>query len=195
MNRKFLAAMVAFGLAASAGANAMVDDIAVGFSPRTGDAWVDTRLGDINVFARGNTDGFIDDVVVSFGAPRPLVRDLYYDRGWAPGDIYYACALAHQLGRPCLEVADYYDRRRGQGWGVVAKQLGIKPGSAAFHALKGRVGKGHDRLHGRGGPKAAGGPSGGREAGPPQGRGQGGKPDKGNGNGKGKGNKGNGKGR
>ena len=194
MDRKLpLAAALALCLAAASGAQAQVDDIAVGFSPRTGDAWVDTRLGDINVFARGNTDGFIDDVVVSFGAPRPLVRDLYYDRGWAPGDIYYACAIAHQLGRPCLEVADYYDRNRGQGWGVVAQRLDIKPGPAAFHALKGRVGKGHDRLHGRGGPKAGPAQRGGREAGPPPGRGQGqggkpGKPEKGNGNGRGKGN-------
>lgn len=192
MNRKLLAAMLSLGLLASTGAQALIDDIAVGYSPRTGDAWVDTRLGDINVFARGNTDGFIDDVVVSFGAPRPLIRDLYYDRGWAPGDIYYACALAHQLGRPCLEVADYYQSNRGQGWGVVAQRLGIKPGSSEFHALKGRVGKGHDRLQSRGGPKASGGPKGGGDAGPPPGQG-GGKPDKSDkGN---KGNKGNGKGR
>lgn len=188
MNRKLFAATLALGLAASTGVQAMIDDIAVGFSPRTGDAWVDTRLGDINVYARGNTAGFIDDIVVSFGAPRPLVRDLYYDRGWAPGDIYYACAIAQQLGRPCLEVADYYQQNRGQGWGVVAQRLGIKPGSAAFHALKGKVGKGHDRMQGRGGPKASGGPAGAREQGPPPGRGQGGgKPDKGNGKSKGNG--------
>lgn len=188
MNRRLFAATLAFGLAASTGAQAMVDDVAVGFSPRTGDAWVDTRLGDINVYARGNTAGFIDDIVVSFGAPRPMVRDLYYGRGWAPGDIYYACAIAHQLGRPCLEVADYYQENRGQGWGVVAQRLGIKPGSDAFHALKGKVGKGHDRMHGRGGPKASGGPPGGREQGPPPGSGRGGgKPDKGNKGGKGNG--------
>ena len=187
MNRKLLVSVLCFGLFASAGAQAMIDDIAVGFSPRTGDAWVDTRLGDINVFARGNTDGFIDDVVVSFGAPRPLIRDLYYDRGWAPGDIYYACALAHQLGRPCLEVANYYQSNRGQGWGVVAQRLGIKPGSSAFHALKGKVGKGHERMNGRGGPKASGGPKANRDAGPPargQGGGQPGKGDKGNGKGR-----------
>ena len=75
-----------------------------------------------------------------------------------------------------------YERDHGQGWGVIAQRLGIKPGSAAFHALKGGVGKGHERLRARGGPKAASGPSrGGREAGPPQGRG--GKPANGNGNG------------
>ena len=190
MNRLIKTAVLSLGLALSAGAQAIVDDFAIGFSPRTGDTWVDARLGDINVFARGNADGFIDDVVVSYGAPRYLVREYYYDRRWAPGDIYYACALAHQLGRPCLDVLRIYERDHGQGWGVIAKRLGIKPGSAEFHALKGGVGKGHGRMQARGGPKAAAGPArGGRDAGPPPGagkpKGQGG--DKGKGKGRGNG--------
>jgi hypothetical protein len=184
--------VLVLGLALSAGAQAIVDEFAFGFSPRTGDAWVDTQLGDINVFARGNTDGFIDDVVVSYGAPRHLVRELYYDRRWAPGDIYYACALAQLVRRPCLEVADIYQRDHGQGWGVIAQRLGIRPGSPEFHALKGNVGKGHGKMKARGGPKA-GGSRGASQSGPApqgnhpasgqgqgQGRGQGGKPDKGN---------------
>ncbi|WP_146908172.1 hypothetical protein [Arenimonas daejeonensis] len=148
--KKSLAGLVlTLGLAFTAGAQAVVDNFAFGFSPRTGDAWVDTQLGDINVFARGNTDGFIDDVVVSYGAPRyPAVRELYYDRRWAPGDIYYACAIAYQLRRPCLEIVDIYQRDHGQGWGAIAKRLGIKPGSPAFHALKGNVGKGHGKMKG-----------------------------------------------
>lgn len=193
MKPLFKTVLLSLGLALSAGAHAIVDEFAIGFSPRTGDTWVDARLGDINVFARGNTDGFIDDVVVSYGAPRYLVREYYYDRRWAPGDIYYACALAYQLRRPCLDVLRIYERDHGQGWGAIAKRLGIKPGSAEFHALKGGVGKGHERMRGRGGPPAAGGPShGGRDAGPPSS--QGGSPGKGNGD-KGKGDKGKGKGR
>jgi hypothetical protein len=41
---------------------------------------------------------------------------------------------------------------RGHGWGVVAQRLGIKPGSAAFFALKGQVGKSQGRFkeHGHG---------------------------------------------
>lgn len=182
--KKSLAGLVlTLGLAFTAGAQAVVDNFAFGFSPRTGDAWVDTQLGDINVFARGNTDGFIDDVVVSYGAPRYLVRELYYDRRWAPGDIYYACAIAYQLRRPCLEIVDIYQRDHGQGWGVIAQRLGIKPGSPAFHALKGNVGKGHGKMKGnQGGGK------------PSQASQQGGPPDKGGGQGQG-GNSGKGKGK
>jgi hypothetical protein len=77
-----------------------------------------------------------------------LVQELYNTRHWAPGDIYYACAIASALGRPCREIVDIYERDHGQGWGAIAQRLGIKPGSAAFHALKGRVGNGHGKLKG-----------------------------------------------
>ena len=71
-----------------------------------------------------------------YGAPRSLVDELLDRRRWAPGDVYYACALARSLGRPCLDVVREYDRHPGQGWGAVAQRMGIKPGSPAFHALK-----------------------------------------------------------
>jgi hypothetical protein len=154
----------------------LIDDIAVGYSPRTGDVWVDARLGDINVFARGDRTGFVDEVVVSTGAPRAYIGGLL-DRGWAPGDIYYACLLARQLRLPCETVSREYERNPGQGWGAVAQRLGIKPGSAEFHALKNGVGTGNERMRGRG--------HGGQRGGPPEGRG--GPPERGQGNGKGKG--------
>src|SRR3546814_3591656 len=72
---------------------------AFGFSPNSGDAWVDARLGDFNVYASGNLDGFVDEVAVSYGAPRVLVRDYVVERRWPPGDVYYACALAHYSHR------------------------------------------------------------------------------------------------
>ncbi len=188
MKTKIAGIVLTFGLAFSAGAQALVDSFVFGFSPRTGDAFVDTQLGDINVFASGNTNGFIDDVVVSFGAPRHLINEYYVERHWAPGDLYYACAIAYQLGRPCLEIIRIYERDHGMGWGEIAKRLGIKPGSAAFHALKGHVGKGHGKMkggRGQGGRASAGAP-GGRGAAPasPGGPGNGGK-DKGKGKDKG----------
>ena len=71
-----------------------------------------------------------------YGAPRELVVELLGTRRWAPGDVYYACAIAQVLGRPCRYVADYWGQHHGKGWGVVAQELGIKPGSAEFHRLK-----------------------------------------------------------
>lgn len=139
-----LAASLAFSIDAPA------QTVSLNDSPRTGDIWLDARLGEINDYGRGNPDYFYDDMHANYGAPREYVRELYVERRWAPGDIYYACALAQMLDRPCREIVSDYDRHPGQGWGAVAKRMGIQPGSAAFHALKARVGKGHDRLKAKG---------------------------------------------
>lgn len=169
-----LAAALAFSAAASA------QTVSLNYSPRTGDVWIDARLGEINTYGRGNPDYFYDDVHSNYGAPRDYVRELYVERRWAPGDIYYACALAQLLDRPCREIVNDYDRHPGQGWGALARRMGIKPGSDRFHALKGRVDKGHGRLkaHGRGPDR--GGPRHGAPGGKPR-------QDKGKGRGKGNG--------
>jgi hypothetical protein len=41
--------------------------------------------------------------------------------------------MAH---RPPETVVQTYQTHKGKGWGVIAKELGIKPGSREFHALK-----------------------------------------------------------
>jgi hypothetical protein len=183
-----LAAVLAVALATAA-APALADDYAFGFNPRSGDAWIDAQLGDVNVFARGNLDGYVDEVVVSTGAPSYYVRELVVDRGWAPGDVYYACLIARELGRPCTYVVDAYDREmrgRGRGWGVLAQELGIRPGSAAFHDLKNGVGQGNGRMKARG--NGRGGESRGNDrSGPGNSRGNDRGGDRGKGNGRGNG--------
>lgn len=111
-------------------------DVAISWNPRTGDVWVDQRLGDINRYGTRYRDPFVNEMVRYYGAPRDLVTDLLVRRNWAPGDVYYACSIAHILGIPCRNVVDDWDRNRGQGWGEVAQRMGIKPGSAEFHRLK-----------------------------------------------------------
>lgn len=126
--------LLAFALAA--GAPAFAQDAATGFDPRTGDAWVDTWLDDINRYGRAYREPFVDELVRYHGAPRELVVELLGRPGWAPGDVYYACRLASVLGRPCRYVADEYARDREAGWGALAQRLGVKPGSAEFQRLK-----------------------------------------------------------
>jgi hypothetical protein len=123
-------------LASIMGGTAAAQDFTVGWNPRSGDVWVDTWLGDINRYGSRYRDPFIDELVRYHGAPRPLVLDLLDQRHWAPGDVYYACAMASLIGRPCRYVVDLYEADRGQGWGVIAQRLGIKPGSPEFHRLK-----------------------------------------------------------
>ena len=200
MKFRSAALALALGLAFTAGASA----VTIGFNPRTGDVWVDTQLREVNQYGYDDRDSLIDDLVSNYGAPRYLINDLLVTRRWAPGDVYYACALAYQMHRPCGDVVHMYEQDRGQGWGVVAQRMGIKPGSAAFFALKGQVGKSHGRFkeHGHG-PKSVGAPGTsdgpGNSNGHKQSHGNSGEHGKGNagggdehGNGKGKGKKGGG---
>jgi hypothetical protein len=192
----------------------------VGYNFRSGDLWVDTRLGEINDYGSRYREPFIGEMTGYYGAPRPLIVDLF-DRRWSAGDIYYACSIAHVLGIPCVDVVREYDRNPGQGWGAIAKRMGIKPGSAQFHRLKNGFSHTYDRWgypvavdrnvhvdwskHGPGKKSAQGGRAQGGGAAHSgkvpkasvdhgQGKGKSGQ-DKGNGNGKGNGkDKGNGKG-
>ena len=145
MNNRIATLGLALGLLVSTSASALT----IGYRPRTGDIWIDTHLTEINRYGRVDNDYFVNDVVSSFGAPRYFVRDLLTTRRWEPADVYYACALAHQLNRPCMDVVRDYGDDRGQGWGVIAQRMGIKPGSAEFHALKGKLNKSDGRYRAR----------------------------------------------
>lgn len=130
-----------FALAAAVAAltgtgTAAAQDFSFGWNPRSGDVWVDSQLSDVNRYGSRYRQPFVDEMVRYYGAPRDLVSSLLVERNWAPGDVYYACAIAQILGRPCRYVVDIWERDHGQGWGNVAKQLGIKPGSDEFHRLK-----------------------------------------------------------
>lgn len=106
--------------------------------PFTGDAWVDTRLGDYNDYWRTHPDRYLDAMNDRFGYDRAWFEDALRNRDVSAGELYYACTLARQTGRSCEEVLD--DRQqfsgRGQGWGAMARRYGIKPGSAEFHRMK-----------------------------------------------------------
>lgn len=134
LKRKFFA--LTASLATLLGAPLHAQDLPQGWQPRSGDGWVDAWLGDINRYGARYREPFVDEMVRYYGAPRELVGELLDRRRWTPGDVYYACAIAQVLGRPCRYVVDEWDRDHAEGWGAVAQRLGIKPGSADFHKLK-----------------------------------------------------------
>ena len=71
-----------------------------------------------------------------------------------PADAYMVLRLGEIAKLPPEEVLKEYKSSKGKGWGVLAKSLGIKPGSREFHALK----SGHDLDdHERGKQKEKGG--------------------------------------
>ena len=128
------------GLLLASAANAQV----VGYNFRSGDAWVDTRLYEVNDYGMRYRDPFISEMTTYYGAPRSLVTDLF-GRNWSAGDIFMACAIAKIAGVPCVNVVRSYEADRGQGWGNIAKRMGIKPGSREFHQLKNGFSNTYDR--------------------------------------------------
>ena len=136
MQRLLKSIALVVALAAAGGGTAHAQDFTFGWNPRSGDVWVDTTLNDMNRYGTRYREPFVDEMVRYHGAPRDLVTDLLGRRRWAPGDVYMACSIASIIGRPCRYVVDVYERDHGQGWGNIAKRMGIKPGSPEFHRLK-----------------------------------------------------------
>lgn len=105
------------------------------WAPRTGDGWVDDALADMNLYAARHRAAFVDELVRYQDVPRALVEQTL-DAGSLPGDVYFACAAAQALGRPCRELlqAD----ASGEGW---AERLRSVDAEGAGEAL-GRVRRG-----------------------------------------------------
>ncbi len=53
-----------------------------------------------------------------------------------PSDAYMMLRLGEISKQPVEKVVETYKAQKEKGWGAMAKSLGIKPGSKAFHALK-----------------------------------------------------------
>src|SRR5690554_471013 len=103
--------------------------------PGTGDAVVDARLADIDRYAARYPEAFVDELVRYFDAPGALIEDqLGKDR--APGDLYYACALARVSGRPCRGVLEAWIAGHEEGWQGTARDVGVVPGDARALRLR-----------------------------------------------------------
>ncbi len=115
---------------------AFAQDHAFAWNPRSGDAWIDAQLADINAYGSRYRGAFVDELARYHAAPRALVTELVDQRNWAPGDVYYACALAQVLGRPCRTLVEAWGQSHEQGWAAVAAQAGIASRPDAIQRLK-----------------------------------------------------------
>lgn len=102
----------------------------------TGDRQLDATLEKINIEAKADPDGFIKQLSLRHNIPEQEIRQAQETYDLRAGDLLMATALAKASQRPVLSVAEEYKKNQGKGWGVMAKELGIKPGSREFHELK-----------------------------------------------------------
>jgi len=96
---------------------------------------LDVFISDLNVQARSDLPGFSARISAQFGVPVPQVQAVIGTVAM-PADAFMIFQLGSMTHRPPDAVLGVYKANRGKGWGVIAKSLGIKPGSPEFHALK-----------------------------------------------------------
>jgi hypothetical protein len=104
------------------------------FNPRTGDVEMDGFLKSVNDEAKKDLGAFTANVVKTFGMIKTDVDKLLKDM--FPGDVYMAAQVAATIGKPVTDVSGAYLKNKDKGWGAIAKEMGIKPGSPEFHKLK-----------------------------------------------------------
>jgi hypothetical protein len=96
---------------------------------------LDGFLSGLNNSARSDINDYGVRLSVQFGVPQPQVYTLIRSVA-TPADAFMCLQLGQMLRLPPERILQTYNTNRGRGWGVIAKDLGIKPGSAEFHALK-----------------------------------------------------------
>lgn len=104
------------------------------FNPRTGDVEMDGYLKLVNENAQKDLGAFTVNIVNTFGIVKSEVEKLL--KKMLPGDVYMAAQVATTIGKPVTDVSNTYMKSKDKGWGAIAKEMGIKPGSPEFHKLK-----------------------------------------------------------
>ena len=94
-------------------------------------AWVN----DFNIQAQADPSGFRARLATRFRIGDAQISAVIGNVS-SPADAYIVFRLGEMSHRPTDQVLREYKTSKGKGWGVIAKSLGIKPGSKEFHELK-----------------------------------------------------------
>ena len=96
---------------------------------------LDDFLREVDVHASVDIGSFKADLSATFDLSGDKVDGIFKVMS-KPADVYMCLRVGEVSHQPIDRVIAEYKAHHGQGWGVIAKNLGIKPGSAEFHALK-----------------------------------------------------------
>lgn len=102
---------------------------------KTGNAEMETNLNSMNVNAKLDLGKFKADLSLNYGLPATKIDNLF-TLNMEPAEVFLALEIGHIINKPVDDVVTVYKANKGKGWGAIAKEMGIKPGSAEFHALK-----------------------------------------------------------
>lgn len=106
---------------------------------------LDAFLKNLTVQARMDQSGFSARIATQFQVGPAQVQAVLSNVK-EPADAFMIFQMGRLAQVPHDRVLTIYRTHHHKGWGAMAKELGIKPGSPAFHALK----RGDFRLEGEG---------------------------------------------
>jgi ribosomal protein L12E/L44/L45/RPP1/RPP2 len=105
--------------------------------------------------ARLDFGAFRTDISLGYNISEKKIDYLAAEVGMSAGDIYLTAEIASLTHKSVDEVVAVYTVHKDKGWGAMAKELGIKPGSPEFHALKNNA-KNKGKNNGKGNGKSKG---------------------------------------
>lgn len=107
-------------------------------SAKSGDVELDASLNDINIKAKADLTLFKKDLSIEFNIGEPKIEKMLTAQ-LSPADVFMVCQVADLTKKEPEVVVTSFNSNKDKGWGAIAKEMGIKPGSAEFHALKGKA--------------------------------------------------------
>ncbi|TNJ45278.1 hypothetical protein KFZ70_06815 [Tamlana fucoidanivorans] len=116
---------------------------------RTGSVTLDADLNIVNTQGRSNLNAFYSDMRLFYNISENKLNYMGATLNMVPGEIFLSLEISRVARVSIDRVLTVYKGHKSQGWGAIAKQLGIKPGSAEFHELKKGTGKKTNRGQGR----------------------------------------------
>ena len=96
---------------------------------------LESFLDEIEIRASKDMGSFRADLKLTFHVSDGTLDGLFEVMS-NPSDVYMCLRIGEVAKQPIDRVVEEHQKHKGQGWGVIAKNLGIKPGSEEFHALK-----------------------------------------------------------
>ncbi|MFT4600131.1 MAG: hypothetical protein ACI857_000301 [Arenicella sp.] len=101
----------------------------------TGSSELDADINSINTTAKADLSLYKKDLSVEFSVSLKEI-DALFALKLEPGDVYLSLEIGKITGNKPSIVAQTYSKNKSKGWGAIANEMGIKPGSTEFHQLK-----------------------------------------------------------
>lgn len=107
--------------------------------PACADSDLNFALTELNAAARLDFGSYRTNIGLSYNLSESKIDYLNVSLRMQPSDIFMAAELSILCGKPVDHVVVVYQKHKHRGWGYIAKELGIKPGSPQFKALKNKA--------------------------------------------------------